>query len=153
MPQSPYLFAGTMAENIALGEPGATADAIAQAARLAGADEFIAALPGGLNTILTERGLNLSAGQRQRIALARAFLRDAALMLLDEPVAHLDPASARQILATIETVATGRTVLIASHSERLSVAASKVLCLDHGRLVPSPAVAAASGKGRPGASP
>ncbi|HEV2377890.1 MAG TPA: thiol reductant ABC exporter subunit CydD [Streptosporangiaceae bacterium] len=142
VPQSPYLFAGTVAENIMLGEPGAAPDAIARAARLAGADEFVATLPGGLDARLNERGLNLSAGQRQRLGLARAFLRDAPLVLLDEPVAHLDPVSARQILTTIEAVTAGRTVLVASHRERLPVGASKVLCLDHGRVAVRPVMIA-----------
>ena len=149
VPQNPYLFAGTIAENIALGEPAATQDAVAEAARLAGADDFITALPGGLNTRLTERGLNLSAGQRQRVALARAFLRDAPLMLLDEPTAHLDPASARQIMAAIDAVPAGRTVLVASHSECLPIAVSKVLWLDRGQLAPPPVMARAPG-GAPG---
>jgi ATP-binding cassette, subfamily C, bacterial CydD len=154
VPQRPYLFAGTVAENIALGEPGATPDAIAQAARLAGADEFIAALPGGLDARLSERGLNLSAGQRQRLALARAFLRDAPLVLLDEPTAHLDPASARQILAAIDAVMAGRTVLVASHQEGLLAGAGRVVRLDHGHVV-APPVMAASGRepGRRGAGP
>ena len=138
VPQRPYLFAGTVAENIALGAPDATAAAIRQAARLAGAEEFIDALPGGFSASLPERGLILSAGQRQRVALARAFLRDAPLVLLDEPTAHLDPAGARQIMAVIETLMAGRTVLLVTHGvSHAEVPVSRVLRLDHGTLVPA----------------
>jgi len=134
VPQSPYIFSGTIAENIALGDGRAARSAIEQAARMAGADQFITALPGGFDTPLAERGLDLSAGQRQRIALARAFLRNAPLVLLDEPTAHLDPESAGQILAVIETMAAGRTVVLASHRDCARIAPTRVLALDHGRL-------------------
>ncbi len=137
VPQNPYLFAGTVADNIALGEPYATPKAIRRAARLAGAGEFIDTLPGGFGTQLTERAPTLSAGQRQRIALARAFLRDAPLVLLDEPAAHLDPLAARQLMAVIETLLAGRTVLLVSHSRHAGIAADRILRLDRGRLVPA----------------
>src|SRR5271165_683841 len=138
VPQRPYLFAGTVAENIALGAPDATPAAIRRAARLAGAEEFIDALPGGFSAFLPERGLILSAGQRQRVALARAFLRDAPLVLLDEPTAHLDPAGARQIMAVIETLMAGRTVILVTHGvSHAEVPVSRVLRLDHGTLVPA----------------
>jgi ATP-binding cassette, subfamily C, bacterial CydD len=137
VPQRPYLFAGTVADNIALGDPGATPAAIRQAAELAGAREFIDALPEGFDTHLPERARTLSAGQRQRIALARAFLRNAPLVLLDEPTAHLDPPTARQVTAVIETLTAGRTVLLVSHAARAEITASRVLRLDHGRLVPA----------------
>jgi len=148
VPQRPYLFAGTVAENIALGMPDATPDAVRQAARLAGAEEFIDALPGGFSAHLPERGLILSAGQRQRVALARAFLRDAPLVLLDEPTAHLDPAGARQIMTVLETLMAGRTVILVSHGvSHAEVPAGRVLRLDHGTLVPAgqAAVLAAGG--------
>jgi ATP-binding cassette, subfamily C, bacterial CydD len=134
VPQSPYLFAGTVAENIALGDAAATPAAISRAASLAGAEPFITSLDSGFDTRLGERGLTLSAGQRQRIALARAFLRDARMVLLDEPIAHLDPLMATEIMAVIETLTAGRTVLLISHSERAPAWADKVLRLDHGRL-------------------
>jgi ATP-binding cassette subfamily C protein CydD len=134
VPQSPYLFAGTVAENIALGEPDASAEAIRNAARLAGAEEFIAALRNGFDTELGERALALSAGQRQRIALARAFLRDAPLVLLDEPTAHLDPVTAGELLADVDTLMAGRTVVLISHSRHPQIRADQVLRLDHGQL-------------------
>ncbi len=142
VPQSPYLFAGTVAENIALGEPDATADAIRQAARLAGADAFITALARGFDTYLGERALTLSVGQRQRIALARAFLRDAPLVLLDEPTAHLDPTAASGILRAIDTLMAGRTVVLITHNEHLRIRADRVLDLDQGRLELARTVAA-----------
>ncbi len=134
VPQQPHLFAGTAAGNIALGSPGARLDAIRRAAELAGAAEFIEALPGGYDAELGERGLRLSAGERQKIALARAFLRDARLLLLDEPAAHLDPASARQLWETVETLAAGRTVVLVSHGRGWEGLASRVITLDHGQL-------------------
>jgi ATP-binding cassette subfamily C protein CydD len=149
VPQHPYLFAGTVAENIALGSPGATARSIAAAAEQAGALDFISTLPGGLSSQLSERALNLSAGQRQRIALARAFLRDAPLVLLDEPTAHLDPATASQVLATVAGLMAGRTVLIISHAIQPASGPSRIghhdpvlrprriLRLEQGRLVAS----------------
>ncbi len=140
VPQQPHLFAGSVADNIALGRPGASPEAIRQAARLAGAAEFIEALPGGYQTVLGERALRLSSGQRQKIALARAFLRDAPLLLLDEPAAHLDPASTRQIVAALETALADRTVVLVSHGPGLAPVASRVIRLDQGKLaaVPGP---------------
>jgi ATP-binding cassette, subfamily C, bacterial CydD len=134
VPQQPHLFAGTAAGNIALGNPGASMDAIARAAELAGAAEFIEALPCGYAEELGERALRLSAGQRQKIALARAFLRDARLLLLDEPAAHLDPASASLLWETIDRVAAGRTVVLVSHGRGWEGLATREIALDHGQL-------------------
>ena len=135
VPQHPVLMTGTVAANIALGQAGASRDAIASAARLAGADGFIRALPDGYDTPLGERGLRLSAGQRQRIAIARAFLRDAPLLLLDEPAAHLDPVTAGQILDTVDRLMAGRTAILVSHGMRWHGGADRTLTLDGGRLV------------------
>jgi ATP-binding cassette, subfamily C, bacterial CydD len=154
VPQQPHLFAGSVADNIALGQPAASPEAIRQAARLAGAAEFIEALPGGYQTTLGERALRLSAGQRQKIALARAFLRDAPLLLLDEPAAHLDPASTRQIVATIETALADRTVVLVSHGPGLAPVASRVIRLDQGKLadLPAPPVPPSPSPARPAAA-
>jgi ATP-binding cassette subfamily C protein CydD len=147
VPQQPYLFTGSAAGNIALGQPGASRAAICRAARLAGAAEFIDSLPSGYDTPLGERGLRLSAGQRQRIALARAFLRDAPLLLLDEPTAHLDAAGARLIASALDTGLAGRTVILISHGRGWSAASGgRAVSLDHGTLA-SPA-----GSGRPAAA-
>jgi ATP-binding cassette, subfamily C, bacterial CydD len=135
VPQHPALLSGTVAANIALGQAGASRDAVAAAAELAGADRFIEALPHGYDTPLGERGLRLSAGQRQRIALARAFLRDAPLLLLDEPTAHLDPLTAGQILDVVDRLMAGRTAILVSHGMRWPGDAARVLTLDGGHAV------------------
>ncbi len=163
VPQHPYLFDGTVASNIALGCPGASAADIAHAAALAGAAEFIGSLPCDYRTPLGERGARLSAGQRQRIALARAFLQDAPLLLLDEPAAHLDPLTARTIIDTIERLMIGRTVVLITHGPGWSGRADRTVLLDRGRLVlaagclgtvpgagPGSANSSATGPGGPG---
>ncbi len=134
VPQHPYLFAGSVASNIALGQPAASREAIAQAARAAGAAEFIEALPQGYDTAVGERGLRLSSGQRQQIALARAFLRDAPLLLLDEPTAHLDAATARTLDAAITTLMPGRTVIQVTHGPGWAHDTGRALTLDEGKL-------------------
>jgi ATP-binding cassette subfamily C protein CydD len=108
---------------------------------MAGAADFIEALPAGYDTPLGERGLRLSAGQRQRIALARVFLRDPPLLLMDEPTAHLDPASARQIGTAIDTALADRTVILVSHGQGWDGGGCRTIRLDHGTLM-SPARAA-----------
>jgi len=117
VPQQPRLFSGSVAGNIALGQPGASRAAIENAARLAGAAAFIEALPHGYDTPLAERAVRLSAGQRQQIALARAFLRDAPLLLLDEPTAHLAPGAAVAIQSLITGPMAGRTIIVATHRQ------------------------------------
>jgi ATP-binding cassette subfamily C protein CydD/ATP-binding cassette subfamily C protein CydCD len=102
---------------------------VAEAARLAGADEFITGLPAGYETVLGDDGTGLSGGQRQRIALARAFRRDAPIVLLDEPTANLDQATADQVMAAIRRLAHGRTVVIAAHRPELIALADRVVDL------------------------
>lgn len=135
VPQRAHLFAGSVAANITLGEPDASAERIRHAARLAHADEFIEALPHGYDTELGERGTGLSAGQRQRIALARAFLRDAPLLLLDEPTAGLDAASEAAVIDATARLMAGRTVLVVAHRPAMVADADRVVRLEHGRLV------------------
>jgi ATP-binding cassette, subfamily C, bacterial CydD len=139
VPQRPHLFDDTVAGNIALGRPGASFADIRRAARLAGAEEFIAGLEHGFQTLVGERGLRLSAGQRQQIALARAFLRDAPLLLLDEPTAHLDPLSAARVQESIAALAVGRTIVQVTHRAPGGTATARRLVLDDGRLVTSAA--------------
>jgi ATP-binding cassette, subfamily C, bacterial CydD len=134
VPQQPHLFAASVADNIALGRADADLAAIERAAALAGAGEFIAALPDGYDTQLGERGLRLSAGQRQRIALARAFLVDAPLLLLDEPTAHLDPFSAIELQAALTALMADRTVVQVTHDLAAAQSADRVLTLDSGCL-------------------
>jgi thiol reductant ABC exporter CydD subunit len=133
VPQHPRLFGGSVADNIALGRPGATRAAIEDAARLAGAAAFIESLPRGYDTPLGERAARLSAGQRQQLALARAFLRDAPLLLLDEPTAHLAPAAAAAIDRVIRGPLAGRTIILVTHRCLGTAAASQVVTLDGGR--------------------
>jgi ATP-binding cassette subfamily C protein CydD len=114
--QKPMIFNGTIAENILFARPEAGPDDVAQAIRLARLTDVIAALPNGLETRIGEAGFGLSGGQAQRIAIARAFLKDAPLLLLDEPTAHLDPAIEREVLEGLKRLAVGRTVIMASHS-------------------------------------
>jgi ABC-type multidrug transport system fused ATPase/permease subunit len=139
VPQHPRLFGGSVADNIALGQPGASRAAIEHAARLAGAAAFIESLPRGYDTPLGERAARLSAGQRQQLALARAFLRDAPLLLLDEPTAHLAPAAAAAIDSVIRGPLAGRTIILVTH-RWVGVTASQVITLGGGR----PAAGAAS---------
>jgi ATP-binding cassette subfamily C protein CydD len=143
VPQHPHLFTATVAENIALGQPGARQEDIVAAARLAGADDFIQRLPDGYGTVLAEGARSLSAGQRQKLALARAFLRQAPVLLLDEPTAHLDPVSADRIMAVIDGHLADRTVILVSHrppppcwpaNADRPKGSTRFLVLDHGRL-------------------
>jgi ATP-binding cassette subfamily C protein CydD len=114
--QKPMLFGGTILENIKFARPEASDEEVAEALRRARLTEVVAALPQGLATPVGEAGFGLSGGQAQRIAIARAFLKDAPLLLLDEPTAHLDPAIERDVLESLKRLAIGRTVVLASHS-------------------------------------
>jgi ATP-binding cassette subfamily C protein CydD len=137
VPQHPHLFAMTVAGNIALGQPGAQRQDIVAAARLAGADDFIRRLPDGYDTALTEGAAVLSAGQRQKIALARAFLRRVPVVLFDEPTAHLDPASAVRVSTAIENQLADRTVVLVTHQPPRADQSWRILALEHGRLASS----------------
>ncbi|MFB7273727.1 thiol reductant ABC exporter subunit CydD [Streptomyces sp. NPDC056244] len=129
VPQRPYLFAGTVAENVRLARPEADDVAVRDALREAGAYEFVAALPQGVRTVLGEDGAGLSAGQRQRLALARAFLADRPLVLLDEPTAALDGETEAGIVEAVRRLARGRTVLLVVHRPALLAAADRVIAL------------------------
>ncbi|MEU2435189.1 thiol reductant ABC exporter subunit CydD [Streptomyces rubradiris] len=132
VPQRPHLYAGTIAENVRLARPGADDDAVRRALRDAGAWEFVAALPDGVDTVLGEDGAGLSAGQRQRLALARAFLADRPVLLLDEPTAALDGATEGEVVSAVRRLAAGRTVLLVVHRPALLGVADRVVRLDGG---------------------
>jgi len=135
VPQRPTIFTGTVAENIRLGDPDAGDERVRTAARLAGAEGFIDGLPRGYETAVGDGGRPLSAGQSQRIALARAFLRDAKLVVLDEPTANLDPANAEAVAEVMQQFSGGRTVLVIAHRPELAARADRVVRLDAGRVV------------------
>jgi thiol reductant ABC exporter CydD subunit len=129
VPQRTRLFAATIAANISLADPAAGGERIAAAATAAGLDELLATLPQGLGTPVGEGGRGLSAGQAQRIALARAFLRDASLVVLDEPTAHLDADTAAAVGVAIERLAAGRTTLLIAHDPRIAARAQRIITL------------------------
>ena len=130
--QDTVLFRGTIRENIAYGRPGATDEEIVQAAKLANADEFIARMPDGYDTAVGERGLTLSGGQRQRIGIARALIRDAPILSLDEPTAALDTESEKLVMEALERLMKGRTVLTIAHRLSTIRDADKIVVLKDG---------------------
>jgi ATP-binding cassette, subfamily C, bacterial CydD len=137
VPQRPALLRATVADNIRLAEPAAGYDQVRSAAALAGADGFVHDLPEGYETVVGDGGRPLSAGQVQRIALARAFLRDAALVVLDEPTANLDPESAEIVAEAIERLRPVRTVLLICHRPELAARADRIVRLEGGRVAES----------------
>lgn len=151
VPQRPYLFADTIAENVRLARPDADDEAVLAALRDAGAYDFVAALPDGLRTPLGEDGAGLSAGQRQRLALARAFLADRPVLLLDEPTASLDGESEAGIVDAVRRLATGRTVLLVVHRPALLAVADRVVTLEPRAGAPAePYAKALAGAAAPG---
>ncbi|MFF5844381.1 thiol reductant ABC exporter subunit CydD [Streptomyces massasporeus] len=149
VPQRPHLYAGTIAENVRLARPGADDDSVRRALRDAGALDFVDALPEGVDTALGEDGAGLSAGQRQRLALARAFLADRPVLLLDEPTAALDGATEAEVVAAVRRLAAGRTVLLVVHRPALLEVADRVVRLEEpettAALPAAPAVAREAG--------
>jgi len=135
VPQEPTLFSGTVRDNIAYARPNASEDDVMAAARAAHAWEFIARLPEGLETRVGERGVKLSGGQRQRIAIARVFLKDPAVVLLDEATSSLDSESERLVNSAMEQLLTGRSTLIIAHRLSTVRRADRLLVLDGGRIV------------------
>jgi ATP-binding cassette subfamily B protein len=133
--QEAYLFSGTVADNIALGKPDATLDEIKAAARAVGADAFIERLPDGYATDVNKRGGRVSAGQRQLISFARAFLADPAVLILDEATASLDIPSERQIQQALQTLLADRTAIIIAHRLSTVAIADRVLVMEHGRII------------------
>jgi len=135
LPQRPTLFAASVADNVRLAAPGATEERVAEALAAANALGFVAALPDGADTLIGEGGRALSAGQAQRIALARAFLGDSSLVVLDEPTAHLDAESERAVADAVRRLVAGRTALLIVHRPELARAAGRIVELRDGRVL------------------
>jgi len=133
--QDTLLFSTTVRENIAYGRPDATEEEIIEAARRAQADEFIVQMPQGYDSLVGERGGHLSVGQRQRIGIARAFLKNAPILLLDEPTSALDPATEAAVMQVIKELMRGRTTLIATHRLATIHNLDEIIVLDHGRII------------------
>ncbi|MBJ7357868.1 ABC transporter ATP-binding protein [Nocardioides sp.] len=148
--QENYLFSGTIADNIRFGRPEATMDEVVRATTALGAHDFIAAMPDGYETDVANQGGRLSAGQRQLVAFARAFLADPAVLILDEATSSLDVPSERLVQQALRTVLAGRTAVIIAHRLSTVEIADRVLVMEHGRIVEdgSPADLVAGGDGR-----
>ncbi|WP_060722255.1 ABC transporter ATP-binding protein [Pseudonocardia sp. EC080625-04] len=137
VPQDPVLLSGTILDNIRFGAPYATRAQLIEAGRAAHVDEFAERLPDGWDTVLTERGTTLSGGQRQRVAIARALARDAPVVILDEPTSGLDAVSESLVMAGLERLTAGRTVIVVAHRLSTLQSADRIHVLDRGRVVQS----------------
>ncbi|MGY1663005.1 ABC transporter ATP-binding protein [Geodermatophilus sp. SYSU D00705] len=135
VPQEAMLFRSSVRENIAYARPGASADEVEHAARVAQAHDFVQALPHGYDTVLAERGATLSGGQRQRLALARAVLQDCPVLVLDEPTTGLDARSEHAVLCALRRVGAGRTTVVITHRMAAAMPADEIVVLDAGRVV------------------
>jgi ATP-binding cassette subfamily B protein/subfamily B ATP-binding cassette protein MsbA len=133
--QDTILFSTTVRENIAYGRPDASEEEIREAGRRAQADEFIRRMPDGYDSAVGERGGHLSVGQRQRVGIARAFLKNAPILLLDEPTSALDPTTEAAIMETIKELMRGRTTLIVTHRLATIHGVDRIVVLEHGRIV------------------
>lgn len=135
IPQEPQLFQAPVWENIAYGREGAGREDAIRAAEAAGVDEILARLPNGYDTVVSERGLTLSGGQRQCVAIARAMLSDAAVVVLDEPSSSLDALTEQRLMQALRRLARNRAALLIAHRLETVVAADHILVLDHGRVI------------------
>jgi ATP-binding cassette subfamily B protein len=135
VPQEAFLFSGTIRDNLAFGRPDATDEEVAAAAHAVGADEFIAALPDGYDTEVGERGIQLSAGQRQLVAFARALVADPRILVLDEATANVDIHTEGKIEAGLRRLLAGRTAIVIAHRLSTIRGAGRIVVLDHGRIV------------------
>jgi ATP-binding cassette subfamily B protein/subfamily B ATP-binding cassette protein MsbA len=132
--QEPFLFPLTVAENIAYGRPEASREEIATAATAANADSFIRTLPQGYDTILGELGATISGGEQQRLAIARAFLKNAPVLILDEPTSALDSGTEAHLLKALEQLMVGRTTFIISHRLSMIRRADHIIVLNDGKV-------------------
>jgi ATP-binding cassette subfamily B protein len=133
--QEPFLLPLSVAENIAYGRPGAGREEVVAAAMAANADVFIRALPEGYDTVIGERGASLSGGERQRLAIARAILKDAPILILDEPTASLDAATEAAVMEALARLTRGRTTIVIAHRLSTVRRADAVAVIDGGRVV------------------
>jgi ATP-binding cassette subfamily B protein len=133
--QEAIIFSGTLADNITYGRPGAGRADVVRAARAAGLEPFIATLPDDFDTEVGERGVRLSGGQRQRLSIARAFLKDAPILILDEPTSNVDATTEQQIFEALDRLAKGRTTLVISHRLATVQRADRIVVLADGRVV------------------
>ncbi|MGE5312300.1 MAG: ABC transporter ATP-binding protein, partial [Nitrospirota bacterium] len=133
--QDSYIFDATVRENIAMARPGATEEQIIAAARAAEAHEYIEQLPQGYETHLGEAGAGLSGGQKRRLAIARATLRDAPIVILDEPTAGLDAASERRVVDALDRLTAGKTTLIVTHQLATVANADRIVVMEDGRII------------------
>ncbi|MCJ7437734.1 MAG: ATP-binding cassette domain-containing protein, partial [Acidimicrobiia bacterium] len=130
-----FLFTDTVAENIAFADPEAPLEQVRRAAQLAGADDFVSALPDAYDTVIGEQGFSLSGGQRQRIAIARAVLADPRVLILDDATSSVDPTKEHEIRAALGEVMSGRTTLIIAHRAATIALADRVVLIDGGRVI------------------
>jgi ATP-binding cassette subfamily B protein len=135
VPQEAFLFSGTLRENIAFGRPGATAEDVETAAHAIGADDFIARLPDGYDTQIGERGVQLSAGQRQLVAFARALVADPRILVLDEATSNVDIHTETRIEDGLRRLLAGRTAIVIAHRLSTIRRAGRIVVLDHGKVV------------------
>lgn len=135
VPQEAFLFSGTIAENIAFGRPDATPEQVREAAHAVGADEFVSALPRGYDTEVGERGAQLSAGQRQLVAFARALIADPRILILDEATSNVDLHTEGRIEAGLRRLLAGRTAIVIAHRLSTIRRAGRIVVLEYGRIV------------------
>ena len=149
VPQRPHLFYGSLLDNVWMARPRASRKEVEGAAALAGCGEFVQRLPGGYETQVGERGLRLSGGEAQRLAIARAFLKGAPLLIMDEPTSSLDPESEGWIREALERLSEGRTVLVVAHRLNTVYTADRIAVLEDGKLVEQGDHAGLRGRGGP----
>jgi ATP-binding cassette, subfamily B, bacterial len=133
--QEPIIFSGTVRENIAYGRPGATGSEVTAASEAAGLHDFVVTLPDAYDSRVGERGVRLSGGQRQRLSIARALLKDAPILILDEPTSNLDATTEHQVFASLDRLARGRTTLVISHRLATAQRADRIVVLAGGRVI------------------